>query len=208
MPEAFAISPAGMISAPTYTTPTTAFSSMGSLVVAQIVPGLFLRTAGVGETPIASAAPLTRGTMEVQYITGTAGSAQALALFEPVESGLTGYRFGMAVDSTNRPFVLMYDAIGNVVGRTTPSGSAIPVGVRVVARLAWDSTQAIQGVRFASFRVNGQFVPSGEWTTNPTVTWAPMLGGVLEAGMAYTTQTLSDFAGTLLSIQAGNGVVP
>lgn len=109
------------------------------------------------------------------------------------------------VDSTNRPYVEITNNLGATVAEVSPSFDDIGTGQPVTIRLAWDSQHAIDGGRFATFKVNGQAVVAGDWATSPTTSWTSFKPQYLVLGVSLGD---SDFDGSILSVQVSNVATP
>lgn len=112
------------------------------------------------------------------------------------------------LDSTNRPFVQITDALGTVVGAVTPGSAAIGASRTVAIRLAWDSANAVDTLsgRRASLRVERELVLSAPWTTNPTANWASFQPTHIMLGVALGAD--ADFNGVISAVQVSNVVTP
>lgn len=198
-------------------TPNTNTPTPGPWVVTQLLPGSVIQLTGGGEYDLISGAnglqgvgdgnpssPVLgagiRGSMQVDYVTGTAGGAQGL-LFVVGNVGPSTMYVGLSLDSSNRPTFTITDDTGTPKVEGTPSGSAVPAGVPFQLRLFWDATGIVLP-SFVAFLVNGvaqAFTPaSGAWT--PFVPTAVLYGrGAVSFGA---------FTGRLNKVQVGTNATP
>lgn len=94
---------------------------------------------------------------------------------------------------------------GTIVGEVTPSGSAIPEARTVHVRLAWDSANPVNGLRYANVVINDEVV-DGDWSTDPTSSWAAFRPTHLVLGQGYDTDSDIADATTVLLVQGSNTV--
>lgn len=90
------------------------------------------------------------------------------------------------------------------LAEVTPSTAEIDQ-TSILIRLAWDSQNPIDGVRYAALRVNGQPISVGDWTTDPINSWEPFMPLYLVMGLGYFGD--ADFDGDILSWQGSEYVV-
>ena len=108
----------------------------------------------------------------------------------------------VSLDATNRPFLKMTNIAGTVVAQTTPGGADIPAGQLLSIRVAWSSVAAVQGLRFASLRVNRELVTV--WGTDPTAAWTYFQPTHVALGAALGAE--ADFNGTISALQLSDVV--
>jgi hypothetical protein len=92
------------------------------------------------------------------------------------------------------------------VAKVTPSYTAITSGTPVQVRLTWDSENPVSGTRYASLSVNGEAVPTGDWSTNPVAPWAAFQPQYLVLGVSLVGT--SAFNGTIKAAQLSEAVTP
>ena len=92
------------------------------------------------------------------------------------------------------------------VAEVTPSGAAFEDGTPLNIRLTWDSLNPVEGVRHASFTVNGVPTPSGDWSTDPTASWEHFQPTALVLGQGYGGA--ADFDGIISAWQGSETVSP
>ena len=175
--------------------------SLTDPIVAPNLPGAVFDQQGVGTFPLNGVLSGVRGSITVTLITGTAGTARTVLFL--TESASINDTVLIALDSSNRPFAGITDNAAVVKGQTAGSGAAIAAGQPLTIRLAWDSTQAIDGARFTLLRLEPNTLTN--WTTNPVAAWTPFLPTLLISGQGVSGG--SDFNGTILSIQASNQTI-
>jgi hypothetical protein len=192
--------------------------SPGPWIVTKLLPGAVLQLTGGGEYDLVSGAsalqgigtsnpqtsPLgsgARGSIQVDLVTGTAGTVQGVAFIVGNVNSTTMYA-GISLDTQNRPNFFITDNTGTTQVQGTPSGSAIPSGVVLQIRLFWDANGAV------AFFINGVTqaftAPSGPWS--PFVPVAVLYG---QAANGFGTQTA--FLGRLNKTQVGTssgGLIP
>jgi hypothetical protein len=190
-------------------TPNTNTPSPGPWGVTQLLPGSVIQLTGGGQYNLVSGASAlqgigtgtgpalsgVRGSIQVDIVTGAAGTAQGLA-FIVGDLGPTTLYAGISLDASNRPNFSITNNSGVVVVHGTPSGSAFPANVALQLQLFWDS-----GTGSVSFVVNGvaqSFTPA----SGP---WAPFVPiSILYGRGANGFGTLSAFTGRLNKVQLGN----
>lgn len=57
------------------------------------------------------------------------------------------------------------------IAAVTPSYTAIAANRPVHVRMTWDSENPVDGTRHASLSINGEPIPVGDWSTDPTAVW-------------------------------------
>ena len=189
------VSPAGFIADVNWQAPQPAtgptINVQNPWSVTPLLKGATIQDRGIGNRDIVFAG--IRGTLEVYLTTGAAGTVQAPALLVKT---MDVYPVGLAIglDATNRPYAILYDNSGAIVGESMPSGAAIPAGTPLVIRLAWNSTAPVDGGKYAYLTVNGAPIPAAEWVagTDPVAAWTSyrvngmMLGEIIGPFSAFT----------------------
>jgi hypothetical protein len=179
----------------------------GGWLVTEQIPGVALQLQGSGSYNMNGRHPGVRGTLDLAFTLGTAGTAQAVAFMESLDSPPNSPAvIGIAVDTSNRPYAYLADLMGNIVAQTTPSGSALPAGQLTLVRLAWDSQNVISGGLLVSLRVNHVLVGAGSWTGGATP-WYSFYPVMLEMGVADSALSVGDFKGSLLKLTLSRNVV-
>lgn len=193
-------------------------SSMAPLTVVPLLPALAFSARGRGGQSLVPDVALqlnptqgsrlsgTQGSIDLLVTMATAGTARTLCFLTDSLATPTKY-IAVKIDTSNRPFVTFTNNLGVVIAAGTPGGSAIASGTPVAIRMTWDSQNVVDvaTTRHATLRVNREFVPSADWTTNPLVSWTSfqpqfvMLGGSLGD---------ADFNGTIAAAQFSNVVTP
>ena len=109
-----------------------------------------------------------RGTIDAWIVGGT-GDHQFFALQAVAQTAPAIPRIGMDMSSDEIGGVI-YDAASNVVAEWSFTGatfSAAPAHIQ----LAWDSDNPINGTSHVKVLVNGELVPSGDFSDNPVAPW-------------------------------------
>lgn len=189
----------------------------GPWVVTQLLPGAVLQLRGGGEYDIVTgqspqlgigsgASPLiggTMGSMQVDIVTGTAGTIQGLAFITiPIGATPTAY-LGIWLDASNRPSFTITDALGVTKAVGAPAGSAIPSGTVLQLRLFWDSTGTVIPSRVAFFS-NGVAQPLGAVSAS----WTAFQPASVLYGTGAVFSTFTSFLGRFNKLQVGSGAVP
>lgn len=148
-----------------------------------------------------------QGSLDLLILTGAAGTARTVCFLTDNPASPTRY-IAIKIDTSNRPLVQLTNNLGTVVAAVTPSYTAIPAGRTVTIRLAWDSQNMIDpltSTRRVSLRVNREFVPGTDWTTDPTANWTHFQPTHLVLGASLSD---ADFNGIVSAFQASNVVLP
>lgn len=205
MPDApFMISPAGFIAQPNWNaSPQPGLGpnlSPGSpATVTSLLPGGILQLVGTGEFDlIGNQLGGARGALQVDLVTGTAGTNQALA-FLLQTAGVSTIYLGFSLDTTNRPKFIITDVSGTQVAAGSLSGAAIAAGTPLSLRLFWDSAGSVFPP-FVAWTVNGiaQTV-----STLPSTPWKPFFPSTIICGQGGPGSNV-DFVGQLGRVQASN----
>ncbi len=192
------LSPAGYVMDIGFVAPLNGTGTFGPVIVTQPILGS-IPFRGVGEHPLAAGEFSGRqGTMEVSFTAGAAGSARALAFLAASPSLL----LGIAIDSSNRPYAVLINNAGAVVGLSL-ANDVLLAGTPAVAFLEWNSAGALASGRRGAFEVNESI---DDWATNPVANWTPFAPSSLQIGMANTSLALLDFNGTIGKVQISNQI--
>lgn len=150
-----------------------------------------------------------RGTIEATVLVGATGADRSIGYLAQTLGASN--RILLAMDAMNRPFCLIQDASGVTVAKVIPTWTSnLVAGQQVTIRLCWDSTQAIDGTRFAVLMIGPNKATGTDWMTNPTTTWTSFAPGYIVLGDAPSgggAPALSGFNGQILSFQVSNSVV-
>ena len=161
----------------------------------------FIQSGGVGWFDLENKISGIRGTISLTFVAGPPGLSRGLAVLTN-STALISPRITLNLDGLNRPIVTIQNALGVVVATTMASYTPIPEGAVTTVILSWDSTQAIEGTRFAKLTVQSGDIPSGDWLTSPVAAWASFMPTV--AGLGFSTNLLPPFNGQILAIQVSN----
>jgi hypothetical protein len=146
-----------------------------------------------------------QGTIELLFVTGAVGVARSLCYLVDNPVNPTNY-LGVGIDTSNRPFVSWTDELGVVNALVIPSTAAIGENRIVKVRATWNSVQVIDGTRHGTFTVNGEAIPTGDWSTDPIAPWGYFPSTHLLLGMGIGGA--SDFNGEIKLCQVSNFVNP
>lgn len=203
--------------------PTTLGRGMAPSFPAPVIPNVSFHMAGQGRTSLIETVPPTdvrfnrgpkiagqQGTLDAWVVMSAAGTARDICTVADTNdvSALTGEITFSISATTNRPFITIRDELGTIVAQTTPAAGAYADGERVHLRMAWDSAAPIPGAaggRHVTFAINGEEVPVGDWSTDPTSAWGPFVPVEMWLRVGSTN---SDFNGTVLALQGSNVASP
>ncbi len=193
----------GILSDYLFSTPNNGLGNNAGWVTTTTLPGSPVQHfRGIGTNDVTGILNPRQGTLEVFCKVGAAGTARAVAFVMPTGAPDTNNKaIGVALDTTNRPLAFLSDFAGVVVATSAPSGSAVTSGSLLTLRLAWNSQAAVNGLRFASLRVNGEMIPDAEWGSGALATWTPFVPTQVAIGISDTTLSYADFNGTLYAVQ-------
>lgn len=174
--------------------------------VVQQLPGGSVLLSGIGDHPLSGRLSGRQGTLDVSLVTGTPGSARAVAFL--VNNAMTPTKYiGIALDASNRPFALLsVDGALTVYGQSTPSSAPLIAGTPLLCRLAFSSTGVIEGGFFAAFELGGDDNLQ-DWVTYPSTAWSYFVPTYLLLGVG-NLGGLADFNGKLNSVQASDLISP
>lgn len=197
-PGLILLSPAGFVVRLDVGSPVNGAGNFKMGVVAPPPPVGAIQVVGSGETPVTTFSGI-RGTLDFQFTTGAAGTARAVAFLADASLSPTHY-LGIAVDATNRPYLLIKNIAGTTVAQSTPTGPAIGAGVLLRVRAVWDASSVVYSSdtpEYAAIEVNG--AGSSSWATNPGASWSSFTPTVLLAGIPVGA--LAAFNGILNLLQ-------
>jgi len=184
--------------------PSWVKGSVGDPKASPVLGGSVTNPSGFGKFSLNGLVRGIRGSIQVTFVTGASGMQRTLGYLTDNLTTPTN-RIVIGIDAMNRPYLNIKDYAGVDKAIVAPTYTAIPSGSQVTALMSWDSTQAIDGTRFALLQVNRGAVPSGDWTTNPTATWTSFQPTSVVLGFGVGTD--SDFNGQILAFQISNDVV-
>jgi len=193
------ISPAGYVMDIGVISPSNGTGTYGNVSVSKVLPGGFVQARGRGDYPITGSLSGRQGTMLINCTTGTGGASQAVAFiaFSPT------LLLGVALDASNRPYGLLVDTSGNVVGQSEAAGPTLAAGVPLTIELAWDSQKAVRLGGYAALQFNGLIA---NW--NPIVlAWVPFVPTTLYVGTSFGGYGFSTFTGTVGKVQVSDTVI-
>lgn len=150
-----------------------------------------------------------RGTLQATVTIGATGADRSIGYLADTLTPTT--KILMAIDAMNRPFCLVQNNVGTTVAKVIPTwASSLSVGQQVTVKLCWDSTQVVDGTRFALFMVNTDKVGGTDWMTNPITSWTSFIPNYIILGDSPAgggAPALPGFNGQILSFQVSNNVV-
>lgn len=193
------------------TAPTASITAptpfMGSMMdqptVVPLLPGVCFDARAKGRHALGTRVSGVQGTIDLLIQTAATGAARTVCYLTDNAVSPTNY-LAVKVDSSNRPRVAFTNQLGTVVGQVTPSYAAIAANQPVSIRFAWSSLAAINGLFFASLRVNGLLIAEGDWSTDPLATWLPFKPTHLV--LVGPNIGDADFNGTVLACQVSDEV--
>lgn len=165
------------------------------------LPQAFLANRGTGQTNLLTGQLVGgfRGTIQADFVTGTAAPAQAIATV--IGNFPVTLFLGICIDSSNRPFFRITDFGGTLVAFSTPSGSAIPAGVPMSVRFAWDANAKILA-GYALLKIGSTVIASSSYTL-PSSGWTPFNPTAVLAGVGGYN-SLNDFGGQIIKVQVSS----
>ena len=123
------------------------------------------------------------GTIDAWLTAGSAGGD--FILFQSGPDLTTPYHT-VYLDNTGKLGAYIQDELGNVVVSFLSASIATAVNTRLChVRIAWDSRAAISGTATVVASLNGNVVPSADYSAGPAVTWT---------GFYPTHMAVGDFA--------------
>ena len=179
-------------------------SSVASPQAAPALRGAVVNQYGTGRFPIGTRVSGRRGTFLVSVNMSAAGTARTIGYLTDNPADPSN-RLTLGIDTSNRPLISFTSNRGTVVALVAPSYAAITTGTPVSIHVAWDSSQALDGTRFAFMRVRGEAIPSANWSTDPTSAWSSFMPTHLVLGVGVGGA--SAFNGTINSFQISDTVV-
>lgn len=173
--------------------PTNLGIGMAPPVVVPLLPGQVFKGTGRGQLDLGNRLGGRQGSIDLLVDVGASGTARTICYLTDNVSSPTNV-IAVKVDTSNRPRVVITNAFGTTVAAVTPSYTAIAAGQPVTIRMTWNSQASVDGTRFASLRVNREFVPSANWATDPTSSWVHFVPTHLVLGGSLSD---ADFNGTV-----------
>ena len=176
----------------------TGRGTYGPVVVTEALPGAIILAQGRGRRPLSAPVVGAQGAMSVSLRVGAAGSIRAVVYLTDGTNLL-----GINVDASNRPYAILQDSTGTVVGESAGLGPALVDGKVVNITLSWDSNALVDGAGgfFAAVKVDGVVFDSGAWATVPSATWISWVPTDLLLGF---DGVVAEFNGTVQKVQLGN----
>lgn len=187
-PGPIVLSPAGYVM-------RLADSASGNPVVTPVLAGSGLITAGTGDHPVTLAG--TSGTLDLQFFAGAPGAARSVAYLVDNAATPTA-RLGISLDASNRPYAVLQNINGTLVGQSDPIGPALPAGSPLHVTLTWDSRHAFNGADFVLLAING--VIPNIWLYESKAPWVPFVPASLLVGYG----NVGSFNGTIGLVQVTN----
>lgn len=174
-------------------------ASMGPNLVSPILPGVAFSARGTGKFPV-SLLTGRQGALDMWLTTGASGAARTLVV---LSDGNSNY-IEILLDATNKISLIHKAVTGVTIAALTSQYAAEGSDVRMRLRYTWDSTQAIDGSRFAKFRKNEEAAVT--WATDPTTGWSGFYPTFVYLGVGGVG-TGGSFNGTIDKVQIGSSVV-
>lgn len=185
--------------------PSWVKGSVGNTRVAPVLNGSVANPSGSGKFSLAGKVLGIRGSIQTSFITGATGVRRTIAYLTDNPTTPTNL-IVIGVDELNRPFISIRDYAGVVKALVSPTYPGIlAAGLQVNVIVSWDSTQAIDGTRFALLQVNRSSVPIGDWTTNPIAAWTSFQPTDVVLGFGIGGDL--DFNGQIFAFQISNATV-
>lgn len=171
----------------------------GDVVVTEALPGAIILAQGRGRRPLSAFVSGAKGGMSVSLKVGAAGSIRAVAYLTDGSNLL-----GINVDASNRPYAIIQDNAGTVVGESVVLGSALLTGTVANITVSWNSNKLVEGASgyYAAVKVGGTVADSSAWATVPSATWISWVPTDLLLG--YDDGISAEFNGTVQKVQIGN----
>lgn len=169
-------------------------ASMGPNLISPVLPGVAFSTRGLGKFPVSK---LTgrQGAIDMWVTLGATGSLRSLLVLTDGDAVVT-----IHLGTDNRINLTHQSQTHVLVADLTNGFAADVAGSRFRLRYTWDSTQPVDGPKYAMLRKNeekGNVLSGSAWTSfYPTEVWLGVAIGV----------TL-DFNGTIDKVQIGSSVV-
>lgn len=178
--------------------------SVGNIQVSPQLGQAVASASGFGPYDLGGKVLGVRGSVLISFVTGAPGSARTLAYLTDNTTSPAN-RIALGLDGLNRPDLALYDYFGTLKASVMPTYPGMPAGAQGQVILSWDSTQAIDGTRFALLQVNSGAIPSGDWVTNPIAAWTSFQPTTFVLGSGVGSALA--FNGQLISVQVSNDVV-
>lgn len=187
----------------TPTGPLWVNGTLADLRVSTALPGSAISQFGPGAYSLEDKVFGVRGTILASFITGQPGSQRVVGYLTDNLSNPAN-RILIGVDAMNRPFISIRNILGDQVVSAGPTNPSLPANYQITILLSWDSTQAIDGVRFARFQLNRAAAPENDWNIDPTSPWTPFRPTHLV--LVHEVATNMVFNGEIVSFQVSNQV--
>jgi hypothetical protein len=171
-------------------------SCFGNPTASPALPGGSFQAKGSGEIVLfPNQISGLQGTMEVAFTVGAAGASSGIAF---ISDGT--HVIGIALDSSNAPYVIVTDVSGNV--KSTGAGDSAPSGTNVVVNLTWDSRNPLSTGLYAFARVGERTL---SWNVDPGSPWTAFSPTKVLLGTALPAPyNLGIFNGSITRLQVSN----
>jgi hypothetical protein len=193
------LSPAGYVMDVSVVSPVNGTGTFGPQFVSQILPGGGIHTRGFGEIPVTGISG-RQGTIRANFITGAAGTNQALAFIAVSTTVL----LGIALDTLNRPYVILKNLSGTTIGQSNVVGGPVAAGVPLLVQFAWNSQGIVYAGLHAGVEMEGEVA---DWITSPNASWAFFVPTKLYVGTTLGGLGLGSFTGVIGNIQVSDQVI-
>lgn len=184
--------------------PTNLGVGMAPPVAVPLLPGQTFKAQGRGRFDLGDRMNGGQGSIDLLVDVGAAGTARTICYLTDNITAPANV-IAVKIDTSNRPRVVITNAFGVTVASVTPSYAAISAGQPVTIRVTWNSQASVDGTRFASLRVNREFIPGANWATNPVAAWTSFRPTYLMLGGSLSD---ADFNGTVQVCQLSETVTP
>jgi len=201
--QSFTLSSAGYIMEVAVVAPVNGTGTWGGPFLFPVLSGATFHTRGTGTFTLPGAgAPVSgqQGTMHATLTTGPAGTAQAVAFLALSPTVMLGF----ALDTTNRPYVVLQDENGVTVGESNPLLDAVPEGTPLTLNFAWNAKGSVDGINYAGLMANGSVA---DWSVAPAAEWDAFIPSAIHVGTSLGALGLSSFTGTIGNVQVSNQVI-
>lgn len=195
--------PTGLVMDVGVQSPVNGQGNYGSVVVSQPIPGLGFQSQSFGTFALAQGQLSGhQGTIEAQIVTGVQGSARTILVLSTSDPATTNSNIAVALDSLNRPYAMVYSALGTQIAlsqvQARPQDSNVPMTIRLV----WNTLSPVLGGDYIALEINNTLFLT--WATGLTAAWTPIVPSVAIVGDAISGLSLSGFNGTLKKVQVSN----
>jgi hypothetical protein len=198
MTEPYLVSPDGLLLDMNYPVYPFTGQTMASYTASSGLPGASVQVRGTGRVVLSSGqVNLSQGVIDVHFNVGAPGSKRGL-VFLTSDAVPTSY-LAIMMDSSNRPFAEINDALGNTIARTQPTIAPLPQGTDARAQLLFGASFPLFESQFFVFLVNSEELQPWQVGFDPTSSWATFLPALLLVGVGLAGA--QDFNGTLHRVQ-------